>query len=253
MDTTYLLNTFLTANPSLQDLYNDFQFSLISAHRAKERLCFLKTCLQEHVIPKSLLPKRLENMDNQPFGEYEHLTLDKCIKKTKEEVFDKFKVSNNHKECLMNVLTKENQHIVFSHCYRMLTTEMNKKKRKHEEKVKGLIENSCWNKNVNPDCVVNLSSKVLDHDTLCALGYGLTFAYGNKINPIQVGKSLFHLKKVSQENSDLVRGIIYGSMFKKNRNSIPARFIKAINNLKKDDTLHITKADKSNAIVIMDK
>ena len=135
----------------------------------------------------------------------------------------------------------------------MLTTEINKKKRKHEEKLRGLIENTYWYKNVNLDCVVNLSSKVLDRNTVCALGYGLSFAHRSNINPVQVGKSLFQLEKSSSENSDLIRGILYGSLFRKNRSSVPLRFIKAINNLKKDDSLHITKADKSNAIVIMDK
>ena len=35
-----------------------------------------------------------------------------------------------------------------------------------------------------------------------------------------MGKSPFQLEKSSNENIDLIRGILYGSLFKKNRNSV---------------------------------
>ena len=42
-------------------------------------------------------------------------------------------------------------------------------------------------------------------------------------------------------------------MLKPNEKNCPKRFTKALSVLKKDQHLHITKADKSNAVVIMNK
>lgn len=81
--------------------------------------------------------------------------------------------------------------------------------------------------------VINLLSKTLDRDTPCVLGYGLSFPYEKDINPVQIGRSLYQLDKCSSKNSDLIRVILYGALFKENNTSIPTRFVKALEKLKK--------------------
>ena len=96
----------------------------------------------------------------------------------------------------------------------------------------------------------------MDKNTTSALGYGLSFAMSNKVDSVDVAKAFCNLEKYSDLSSDdinISKGIIYSSMMKEKIPNCPRRFTKALSELKKDDELHITKADKSNAVVIMNK
>ena len=78
----------------------------------------------------------------------------------------------------------------------------------------------------------------------------------NKVDSVDVAKAFCNLEKYSDLSSDdinISKGIIYSSMMKEKIPNCPQRFTKALSELKKDDELHITKADKSNAVVIMNK
>lgn len=61
------------------------------------------------------------------------------------------------------------------------------------------------------------------------------------------------MDKRSSENCDLIRGNLYGAVLQKNNASMPTSFVKALETLKKDESIHITEEDKTNQIVIMSK
>ena len=66
--------------------------------------------------------------------------------------------------------------------------------------------------------------------------------------------SLDRYEKLSKDYHDLLRGLVYGALFSNSqKSSIPLRFHKALVALKKNTNIHITKADKANSIVILDK
>ena len=253
MESTYAFNLYLQLNPSTAPLVSDFLNALIKAHKCKERLHFLKRCFEEKVIPKSLLPDRLTNCDNLPFGDYEKITLEKCITATKDEVWERFKLSQRCKAVLDRTIPREDQRLLFGHCYRVLSIEVEKVRQNHNRKLNGLIRTSFWTVNYNPECVINLSDKVLDDDTLRALGYGISFAINQDPDPIKVGSAIYQLERHYDRYSGLVRGLLYSTFFKKAESSYPLRYKNALSKLRKDSDLHFTKADKSSAIVIMNK
>lgn len=51
----------------------------------------------------------------------------------------------------------------------------------------------------------------------------------------------------------MIRGALYGALSNEIKNSIPLTLLKALEKLKKDNALQITRTDKSNAVVIMNK
>ena len=83
----------------------------------------------------------------------------------------------------------------------------------------------------------------------------MNFGISNGIDWTEIGKSLCNLEKygnLSTENFNICKGAIYGSLLSKVTPNIPLRFKKAYKKLKNDKDLHITRADKSNTLVIMD-
>ncbi|XP_076038436.1 uncharacterized protein LOC143023722 [Oratosquilla oratoria] len=105
--------------------------------------------------------------------------------------------------------------------------------------------------------VLNLSDKPLSNDVKCALGYGLKFAFNNQnVNYVGIAKSFCNLEKFSDlsvQDINLCKVFLYNALSTPCPSSVPKRFLTAYKNLKNDKELHITKADKSNCVVIMNK
>jgi len=84
--------------------------------------------------------------------------------------------------------------------------------------------------------VINLSDKVLDKNTTCALGYSLSFSVADKlIDSVQIAKAFCNLEKYSDiptEDLSITKGIVYGNMVKQNIPNCPKIFNKAFNALK---------------------
>ena len=59
MNSTYLFREFCHYFPPLIPVINNFKCYLIKAHDKKIHEKFLKNCMKEHVLPVSLLPRRL--------------------------------------------------------------------------------------------------------------------------------------------------------------------------------------------------
>ena len=68
----------------------DFEQGLRDGHNKKLHYKFLRDCLAEHVIPVSLLPRRLRDMSDEPFGQLQRVVLKYHVDKTKRETKEAF-------------------------------------------------------------------------------------------------------------------------------------------------------------------
>ena len=132
----------------------------------------------------------------------------------------------------------------------------NKLNRHLDDKLKTLISNSRWTLNSNENHVINISSKPLDSNSKKALGYGLSFHINSAPNYLKLATSFHKLERGNLNNLNdlsIAKGIIYASYAQHFDSNFPKRYKLSLSNLKKDVSLHITKADKANAVVVMDK
>ena len=257
--------SFCLLFPFLSHFLWDFQNTLVKSHSTRLRRKFLQSCLQEQVIPKSLLPRRLRIDGVSPFNDFCVLSLKQHIKITKRQenlLFKKLsKVKRNFEISVPGIWLPVLHRSVYSH----LREKLNVLKNHLDNKLKNLIQNSAWENVPFNSCVVNLSSKSIPHDAERALSFGMSFSLINKPNSIDVASAFAKLEKNSEnkrkarrdfvpnEHIDIARGIVYAAMSVPSVCNFPLRYQKALKNIKNDQDLHITKADKSNMFVMMDK
>ncbi|XP_076029167.1 uncharacterized protein LOC143018013 [Oratosquilla oratoria] len=218
---------------------------------------FLQNCMKEQVLPKSVLPQRLVKMSDRPFDDFQRIILKKRIDIAKLEVKEAFRIKRISLHKFQCCVSSDVKNVLLDYCYGKMRMECEYLSRKLNMKLLALINDSDWTKHANPDFVVNLSSKPLTKVQSTALGFGLSFANNsNPSNIINIGKAFCNLKcdkDLPIYDVNICKGIVYGALANQVPPSCPERFITAINSLKKDSDLHITKADKSNAVVIMNK
>ena len=254
-----LVSLFCTTFPALKPLYRDFKKNILNAHRMKIQLQFLKNCRDEKVIPKSFLPKRLRNLDGSPFSELERLLLDSHIKNKSTDMKSAFQKSTTSRSLLKNSVTQEWFSVLCDFIYGLLREKCRAIKEKLNNKLETLFERSFWSQKSNPDLFVNLSSYVLDKNEKLVLGFGYNFSVAkSNVDPISIAKSFIKLEKnasngLTCEEILIAKGCVYAHMNKPCVTNIPRRFEKALVNLKSNKNIHITKADKSNSFVILDK
>lgn len=254
-----LVSTFCDLHPHLRHLYHNFKKNLLKAHRLKNQLKFLKECRNEKIVPKSLLPKKLRNFNNQPFSKIDEEVLTATIKKTSVEVKSAFRNCDKATVMLRNSVTVEWWCTLSDYVYSLLRRQNFFDKRNLSAKLESLFQNSLWSKESNPELYENLSSYQLNKTEKQVLGFGMKFAIAkHQVDPIRVAESFKKLEKhksegLSLEYIDIARGCVYGLMNQKMVTNIPRRFECALKNLKSNNNIHIMKADKSNKIVILDK
>ena len=96
----------------------------------------------------------------------------------------------------------------------------------------------------------------MNKTTTQALNYGLSFHINNQLDPLDIGKAFINLEKnsrIDSNNINICKGLVYSCLANNNENNIPQRFISTIKSIKNDKNIHITKADKANSIVLINK
>ena len=208
-------------------------------------------------MPKSLLNNRLLKLRQKPFEEFQRIILQKHIDILKIEVRESFKITSGKRLEFHQAIPVQWKLRLLDYCYDKLRSVCRSVSVNHEKKLTLLIKDSDWNKHANPNFVVNLSDKPLSNDAKCALGYGLKFATSNQqLNFVDVAKGFCNLEKVSDipaQDINICKGFVYSALATPSFPSCPKRFLIALSDLKKDKDLHITKADKSNCVVILNK
>ena len=252
---TELFDTFCFNYPQAARSCIVFRRCLVKAHKVKTRLQFLKMCMAEHLVPNSSIPLRLRGLDGTPFGRLERIVAQHNIKKLKKEVDDKFSELLTARNNLCNVLSGHLFHFISNVTYEIKNETINNLKILHLRRKSDLIKNNVWDKSSNNEFFLNLSSKQLGNNTQKALGFGLNFSFNHgSPNMLEIAKRIDRFERRYEGNRDIIKGMIYGSINAElNFNSIPIRYINALKKLKADREIHISKADKSSKIIIMDK
>ena len=92
MEATRNFYVFSVNFPSLVLFVSSFCSALIKAHKLKLRLAFLRKCMSEQVLPKSILPRRILRLAERPFEEFHRIILKKHIEITQVEVKEAFSI-----------------------------------------------------------------------------------------------------------------------------------------------------------------
>ena len=248
--------TFAVLFPLLRCVVTAFSKSLSAAHSTRIHLKFLKKCLSEQVLPKSLLPRRLRRYDYHPFNDFSTMMLKRHIAAAKQEEKEKFKELEKARISFNHSIPADWKDLLRQEIYGKLRRTTDALTRKLDRKLKTLIDSSDWTNSARNDCVVNLSSKQISENVVTALGYGLSFFISNRPSALAIASSLCKFEKhcdLPQNYVDIIKGIVYGAANVGHESNFPARYKTSLTELKKDNTIHITRADKSNSIVILDK
>ena len=176
MNSTCPLRQFYYAYPTLLCHPTAFLSLLLKAHNKSIHDKFLRECLDEHVIPPSLLPVRLRNKRDVPFGELQRVVLKHNIISTRAETKECFKQLAFHKQRFQQVVPPIWKENLFHFCYWKLRRECDILRNRLKRKLSILIKNSDWTKHSNSDFIINLSSKRLSENISTAVGYGISFA-----------------------------------------------------------------------------
>ena len=247
----HLFNFFLVTFPLLVSCYRRYEKCLISVKKMKAHLKFLQECVQEQVIPKSLVPISLRR-SSTPFPVFARALLSERIGSIKREIDESFWVLRGLLRDLKNCLPSDVLDAVLDTASFKCNNEVNKHSERHNRVLRYLCEQSEWGKCNVVGAVTNLSSYVLtevEKQVLC-LGFSFAVSPGKEI-------TLDFVSSLSNNRFNLpcLNGFIINNFINNFRNydSIPRRFRLALENLKKNNSIFITKADKSNSVVILDR
>ena len=245
----------------LKRLYLNYQSKLTAANVKKQQLLFLKCCLRNKVLPKTMVPHQLKHTQCEPFPSIFHQILKERINQVANEIKITFR------KC--NLTLKLFQSQWFSYYPEEIIQFSNQIQKAHQHKEQivyskaaslkfkfnKIYENSLWTKNSNPCNIVNLSTYTLRRDEKILLGYGLSLAINNK-DPWPHALQEFEKWKKNDKgkscNNDILKGMIFGAILQtENIDNFPEKFHRALVNLRKNNSIIISRADKGNKIVIM--
>ena len=247
----HIFTFFLLHFAFLVPVFRHYEEALISVRKKKLQLQFLQDCLQEQVCPKSLLPFTLRQVA-VPFPDVARIILQERILNVKREIEETY---FRLRKCLRELKGKLDDHILvvlFETADIKCSSEVSTNKRRLERKLINLCNDSPWSKCTLPNSILNLSSYELSKDEESVLGLGLSFALKpSKDAALDFVSSTMN----SAVNHSYIFGMVVNSFIHhfKSLDSIPRRFRKALEKLRKEDSIRITKADKSNTVVIMNK
>ena len=256
MSTRYL-QSFLNLFPYHRRLILDFKKCIIKAHKRKLQFKFLRDCKAECVIPKTLTTRSLIIIGKNNFGQVENVILNAHIRNAKMDCSEEFKELSKLKRKFSTEVPENWHHGLKNYIYNCLRQSCAAQERQFSNKLKKLTDLSKWNSVGNMDNYINMSNRQLTHDEHLVLSLGLKFNNSTKKPDIVAIEAAFN--KISghgdrETNVSIAKGIVYGSyLYNTSFNYFPLRFNKALCALKKDRNIHITRADKSKVIVIMNK
>ena len=177
---------FVSLYPALASCVFCYSSSLVKAHSMRLRLKFLKSCHNEQVLSRSLVPIRLTRLNNHPFDDFSYNIVSKHIDITKCTEKDAFKKLRVAKYNFNNSVVADWRDAILDDIYNTLRRKLRALEGTLNRKLKSLINNSPWTTNSNASGVVNLSSKNISNDTKIAVSYGMTFSISSKPPPLQL-------------------------------------------------------------------
>ncbi|XP_076057217.1 uncharacterized protein LOC143034752 [Oratosquilla oratoria] len=200
---------------------------------------FLRECIEEKVLPKST-PVQLSD-NHTPFSDSAKKYLEESCEKLTNAIYE--------------LKGKSNKVHLPHHMITSLKTINNKQKEKLKQKLDILYEKSNWKDMGRQDLITNLSKKTLTNTEREVLSLGLKFDTGND----QDSYAELVSRNYKWNDTDVDKGFKQGILlcckaFSDNKTSqIPRRYKKALQDLKNDQEIIITQADKGGGIMIMDR
>ena len=164
------LRNLFHQHPENIPLFREYERTLLRAKKTKLQWDFLNNCLQDKIIPRSLLTKSLSESSDVPFNSVHNCILKEHVEKAKREVNTLlYKVRrarrNLHENC---------DDIVAQHAVSVIERSVQYKIFYHSEHLKRKLSrnfmNSLWVKGSNPDKnILNISLYQLTDDEKFAL------------------------------------------------------------------------------------
>ena len=215
----------------------------------KNRISFLQECLDNKVIPKSF--KSMENASGMPFEKLQKLSIENVMSFRKQE---KELVYAQCRQAFRDVNFLGFDYLVNSaldNVRRSVKCSSEKQKVNLEKKLEDVFSNSQWIRFSQINNVINLSNRLLSRDEIYALGFGLNFCLGNNDKlTIDFNSQINDLNANGHDElSTFLRGAF--SVCDKNLDCFPKKFTIAMKRLRYYKDIRVMKADKGNAIVVM--
>ena len=185
---TDLIFNFINDRPRTKKAFHKYKDVLVKAHTSKLRLEFMKTCLNNCILPQSFLPARLRHINSQPFSDVSRSILNEYILTEKDQINLNFKNCRhelyNLRQCIATLPANEQPMLPYLMEYSHLVKqkECSKLKQHLVFKEERLFRSSPWVKFSLPDNVINISLMPLTSDQITILSYGLSFDLGPSNN-----------------------------------------------------------------------
>lgn len=245
--------------PPLRKLFYEYLDALYVASTSKLKLNFLKECVKEKVLPRSLIPATILNVYNEPFPMPASVILKDRIRNVNHSTKFKFRVTNNCFNKLMELTRDMNlsdeivsKFIDYAHAY--IKDRTYNQKLNLNTKLRSIIKNSKWWTIGSPNFYVNLSSHALTENQRIILGYGPSFGISHKEDILDFITKYIDISKQFKEewNADVIKGFILRNI-STDKYNLPDCLLSALYELRKNENILITRADKGNKLVVMDK
>ncbi|XP_076061529.1 uncharacterized protein LOC143037282 [Oratosquilla oratoria] len=231
------------SSPGREETLNDFTGAEFALRKKlvslRNRINFLQDCLEEQVIPKSA-PIHLQG-GHLPFSK----TARSYLLEAKETLLYE---AEDYKGQLRHIQLP-------NHLLEKLSRSNQQQQANLQHKLSQLCNTSKWNNIGKHHLLNNLSSYTLTPSQSQALSLGLKFSTNNNTKKL----SDYIMKNYNWKEDDIDIGFKQGVLFcctlasKSNPPTIPRRFQVALEELRNNQDIVVTKADKGGGIVIMDK
>ena len=255
------LSSLFTLFAPVRVSFNNYKDLLIGSHKNSNQVAFLKSCRSNKILPPSILPRRLENVtaSGRPYTSLHDAALDHAIVSRTQQKQLKQRDVRRAYTGLQNVCRSFNISgyfgVLCDHARMLCSRKVHFHKTSLTDKLSNIFSNSKWCQFHNFENVVNLSTFDLTWDMKCVLSFGLSFvlpADGNCI--INFLTNFNRYEKRCPEKQNVAKGFILNDIVSSLKNNfLPSRFRSALVSLKRNKDIIITKADKGNKVVLMDK
>ena len=256
-NSSLFLNFFFSVFPLLIEDYRRVEKLVIKIIHTKARMKFLKKCLDEKVVPASMNWLWKLNKD-VPFPVEAISQLRLSIKKLQCDVDTYyFNLRRNRR----NLRSKVNDASYWSKIQQIINNvrDYQRDKKEHVLSIKlgNLIKSSPWTRYSKPNNVFNLSNYQVSLEQKQLLSYGLNFALPHEskhlIDYVETLEKHQHDSNKAGYNFIFMNlNSIFNNLKENQFDYLPRRFHHALNDLKRNNSIRISKADKGGKIVIMD-
>ena len=249
-----IIQCFFSLFPDSVNSFRKFEKASIRTQLIKARIEFLRNCLQEKVLPRSL--KWMERLNYElPFCDVRKNQLILLIAKLKEDCNCSFlKLRIARRNLFAQVHDFETRKQINSSIGDIVNYHKNKKRIALAGQLDLLISKSPWNKLANTGNIINLSTVQLTNNQLQLLGYGLNFSLPHQKRHVLDFISTMDDNWNSIGNSFISMNMdsIYRNLCTNFNDFLPRRFRIALQELKGLSNLKISAADKGGKIVLID-